>query len=469
MGKTSIQVVFLFASYKNFPSEERATLKRIVAEQYSRQFGNVPSSVQVQLYDGNAMNNLNDIVLAIGTNEPVMNEAVLRGKARDAIAREFSRLPFMIKLGFSGKIGLKNGLLDAGEKEDDMPSGDGSGRNDADSDGNKEDKTIADNKDYEKRAKQYTAVEPKYSFDMLKIPERVKDQIDRALGRIQLEREVFEEWGLYAIMPSPVCAMSFYGAAGTGKSMAAEAIASRLKKKIIRASYADIENKYVGEGPKNVSAIFLAAEQQDAVLFIDEADSLLSKRMVNVSEPSGQAMNSMRSQLLISLENFHGIVIFATNLAINYDRAFLSRLINIKFERPDAELREEIWKAHILPGPGAKIQLHIPLDEDVDLKALAQKYEFVGREIRNCVVDACVDARARKLSKLTQECLVRAAEVIEKTREEVENAKDETQKSKSLNAEQRHEIAETINRQNRNMRVEGKEIPEVSVSELEAD
>ena len=57
----------------------------------------------------------------------------------------------------------------------------------------------------------------------------------------------------------------------------------------------------MGEGPKNVSAIFLAAEEQDAVLFIDEADSLLSKRLVNVSDPSGQAMNSMRSQLLICL------------------------------------------------------------------------------------------------------------------------------------------------------------------------
>ncbi len=66
--------------------------------------------------------------------------------------------------------------------------------------------------------------------------------------------------------------------------------------------------------------------------FFDEADSLLSKRLTSVSQGSEQAINSMRSQLLICLEEFRGIVIFATNLVINYDQAFLTRLISVEFK-----------------------------------------------------------------------------------------------------------------------------------------
>ena len=471
MGITEIQFIFLFASYKKLSLVERTAVKNTVAEQYARQFDVLPASVHVQLYDGNAMNNTKDIIMAIESDTMVMNEGVLRGRARDAIAEALCRQSAMMKLGFSGKIGLKSGLIDA--KDNDSESAPdhkhSANQQNEGGHGSAEDKVITDNMDYKKRAMQYVAKEPKYSFDMLKISPKVRGQIDKALGRIKYEREVFDQWGLYAIMPSPVCAMSFYGPAGTGKSMAAEAIAAYLEKPIIRASYADIENKYVGEGPKNVSAVFLAAEQQDAVLLIDEADSLLSKRLVNVSDPSGQAMNSMRSQLLICLENFHGIVIFTTNLQVNYDRAFLSRLINIKFEFPDADLREEIWRAHIYPSSAAKVQLKIPLDDDVDLRAIAERYMFVGREIRSCVVDACVDAHVRKLGRLTQDCLIRAADAIEEGRMEVENARDETGKDIYLTAEQRHMIAEEINARNREKKAAGKEIDVISASELETN
>lgn len=96
-----------------------------------------------------------------------------------------------------------------------------------------------------------------------------------------------------------------------------------------------------------VKAIFRAAERENAILFLDESDSLLSKRLTNVSDGSAQAINSMRSQLLICLENFTGIVIFATNLVVNYDKAFLSRLINVEFTYPTEEERVAIWNIHL--------------------------------------------------------------------------------------------------------------------------
>lgn len=267
--------------------------------------------------------------------------------------------------------------------------------------------------DYEQKSKQYVPVEPLYSFDRVILPKEVLDKIEEAVGILECENKVFNEWGLYEIQPHPSTSLSFYGPSGTGKTMAAEAIAHKLGKKILKVSYADVESKYHGEGPKMVKSIFLAATNNDVVLFFDEADSLLSKRLTSVSQGSEQAINSMRSQLLICLEEFRGIVIFATNLVVNYDQAFLTRLISVEFKNPDAETREIIWNVHIKPlDDGKQHQLNIPLASDVDTKALAEKFDFAGREIRNAVVSACVGAAMAKQDVVAQENFIRASNKI---------------------------------------------------------
>ena len=277
--------------------------------------------------------------------------------------------------------------------------------------------------DYEKLSLNYHAEEPHYSFEQVILPEDTRRKILEAVATIQVEEKVFDEWGLRSIIPYAVSAMSFYGAPGTGKTMAAEAVAHMLGKKIIRAAYADIESKYHGEGPKMVKAIFLAAEREDAVLFLDESDSLLSKRLTDVRSGSEQAINSMRSQLLISLERFRGIVIFATNLVVNYDRAFLSRLISIEFPQPDFEARRAIWERH-LRSEG----LRIPLGDDVNTDELAGKYDtFCGREIKNAVKDACVTCAMNGREIVTQDDFLRASEKVKTEAEKVANASDHTQ------------------------------------------
>lgn len=281
--------------------------------------------------------------------------------------------------------------------------------------------------DYEKRSKQYIPVEPSYSFDRVILPKDVIEKLEEALSILQYERKVFEEWGLYEIQPHPSSSLSFFGPSGTGKTMAAEAVAQKLGKKILKVGYADVESKYHGEGPKMIKAIFLAAEKNDAVLFFDEADSLLSKRLTNVSQGSEQAINSMRSQLLICLEEFKGIVIFATNLVINYDSAFLTRLISIEFKNPDVETRKKIWDVHIRPANDSKQhKLNIPLDSDVDTMNLAEKYSFSGREIRNAVISACVSVAMAGKEIVCQNDFVKACEKIVKERESVSNAGDHT-------------------------------------------
>lgn len=294
----------------------------------------------------------------------------------------------------------------------------------------------------EKLSRNYHAEEPLYTFEQVVLPSEIRSKIYEAVAIMSsyVKQKVFGDWGLRNIIPNPVSAMNFYGLPGTGKTMAAEAVASMLGKKIIRVSYADIESKYHGEGPKRVKAVFMAAKRDDAVLFIDEADSLLSKRLTDVRNGSEQAINSMRSQLLIAVEHFDGVVIFATNLIVNYDKAFVSRLSCVAIPAPDVAGRKAIWEQHIR-GKG----INIPLSDDVNTQELAEKYsqDFHGREIRKAVIRACVYAAKDKHEALTQADFLKAAEAVKNDADDVRNASDHTQSTlkgimqKKLDADER--------------------------------
>ncbi|ABK97808.1 ATP-binding protein [Pelobacter propionicus] len=233
------------------------------------------------------------------------------------------------------------------------------------------------------RAQQYAATKPLWNLSQLIAPPELLDEVRAAVELIRLEPLVFDSWGLRSIEPFPRSALNFHGPPGTGKTMTAHVIAVELGKNILVASYAQIESKYHGDGPKNVEALFHAAERDQAVLFIDEADSLLSKRLTNVTQGSEQAINSMRSQILICLERYRGVVIFATNLVTNYDQAFETRVRHIHFPMPDAVARAAIWRNHLLPS--------LPLGCDVDAGRLAEaEEEFCGRDIKNAVVNTAL-------------------------------------------------------------------------------
>lgn len=270
--------------------------------------------------------------------------------------------------------------------------------------------------DINARARWYTAEVCAYNFNMVILPQKTQNEILEAAQLIRYSDTIYNKWGLRETTPKSV-ALNFYGESGTGKTMAAQAFASLLGKKIIKASYADIESKYHGEGPKMVKALFLAALQQDAVIFIDEADSLLSKRLLDVTQGSEQAINSIRSQLLISLEQYDVTVIFATNLIENYDKAFITRLNCIRFEFPDVQMREKIWNVHLFPTDGNS--LNIPLSNDININRLSQDYVFCGRDIREAVKYACVNALMNDCQIVSMENLIYGCESVMVKKKEI--------------------------------------------------
>lgn len=234
------------------------------------------------------------------------------------------------------------------------------------------------------------SMRPKYSFDQMILNDALLREIKVALMTIQKQHQIYHEWGFAEIDATPKAILNFYGPPGTGKTMAAHAVAHELNAPIIALNYAEIESKFVGDAPKNLVAAFEQASLEQAVLFFDEADSFLGKRIADVSSGSEQAINSLRSQMLILLEEFEGVVIFATNLVGNYDEAFESRILkHLEFTLPNGPTRAQLIKKMI----PSKLPLAPGTLSESQLKELAEISEgFAGRELKNAVLDAITNA-----------------------------------------------------------------------------
>ncbi len=232
--------------------------------------------------------------------------------------------------------------------------------------------------------KTFIPIVPKYHFDQIILPDMVREEIMSAVKVLECKDLIYNQWGFGEIEPSPKSIINMYGAPGTGKTMCAHAIAKHLGKKLLALNYAEIESKYVGEAPKNLMAAFDAAKENDCVLFFDEADSFLGKRIQNVTQGAEQALNSLRSQMLILLEEFSGVVLFATNLVTNFDPAFESRILkHIKFELPNQEARAAIIRKHLPPH----LPVEAPFTDEQLMEASAAIEGFSGREIKGAILD----------------------------------------------------------------------------------
>jgi SpoVK/Ycf46/Vps4 family AAA+-type ATPase len=137
----------------------------------------------------------------------------------------------------------------------------------------------------------------------------------------------------------------FTGAPGTGKTMAAEALAGELRVALFRVDLATVIDKYIGETEKNLDKVFTSVENSDAVLLFDEADALFGRRS-EVSDARDRYANIEVAYLLQRMEAFDGLAILTTNLRANLDPAFLRRLdAVIDFPEPTVGDRQALWRA----------------------------------------------------------------------------------------------------------------------------
>lgn len=230
---------------------------------------------------------------------------------------------------------------------------------------------------------------PERTFADVILPDATRRTLDDALSQVRSHTLIFGHWGLGERHATGLgLAFNFAGPPGTGKTICAEAIAHALRMKLLVVNYAEMESMWMGETPKNVAGVFRAAAEQGAVLFFDEADAIAARRSTGTAHGLEREANTTTSVLLRELEGFNGVVIFATNLAVNFDPAFERRIrTHVMFEMPGVDERERIWHVQIHPHK-------TPLAEDVNFRLLAERYAVSGGDIKNAVLKAAASAAA---------------------------------------------------------------------------
>jgi SpoVK/Ycf46/Vps4 family AAA+-type ATPase len=231
------------------------------------------------------------------------------------------------------------------------------------------------------------SIVPRRSFDDVILPPPTRRALDQALAHVTRHDLIFNRWGLGERHPTGLAlAFNFAGPPGTGKTICAEAIAHALGRRLLVVRYAEVESMWMGATPKNVSAVFRLAREQNAVVLFDEADAIASRRSASLEHGFLREANTVVNVLLKELETFNGVVIFATNLAANFDPAFERRIrTHVLFELPGVDEREQIWRVQVHPRL-------TPLADDVDFRSLAASYTASGGDIRNAVLKAAMAA-----------------------------------------------------------------------------
>lgn len=182
------------------------------------------------------------------------------------------------------------------------------------------------------------------SMEDLVLPGEVRQQLTRICQAVRWSGAL-AGWGLPQSREGITAV--FHGPSGTGKTMAAGAIAHDLGLPLLRADLSQIMDKYVGETEKHLGRLFQCARENRCVLLFDEADALFGKR-ADVSTGHDKYANLSTSYLLQEIEQYDGVALLSTNLLGNFDDAFLRRLQYIvRFTLPDAALREELWRRAI--------------------------------------------------------------------------------------------------------------------------
>ena len=250
------------------------------------------------------------------------------------------------------------------------------------------------------------------AFQNCVLPKKVKDMIDEALT-VVLRSSLFEEWGINDHFEKGLTnSMLIYGPPGTGKTMITESIASVLGKNLIRLDNAQLQSNIPGQTEKNISKAFQQAKDDDAVIMLDECDSILHNR-----DMVGAILGAEINHFLTELERFDGVVVLTTNRLHRLDEALQRRIIaKIELSNPTYPGRVKIWQKLVPPK--------MPVDK-IDYKRLG-KPEMSGGEIKNAILLAARKAIAQNKNKVTMKHFEDAATNILNSKKDFDDCKIKT-------------------------------------------
>ena len=245
-------------------------------------------------------------------------------------------------------------------------------------------------------------IKKKHTWDDIVLPPQQKELLVRACNQIKYKHIVYDKWGMSKrILYGRGLSMLFTGPPGTGKTMAAQVVASDLDLEVYRVDLSKVISKYIGESEKNLSEVFESAKKSNAVLLFDETDALFGKR-TEVKDSHDKHANVETSYLLQKMEEYSGITIMTTNFIENIDKAFFRRInYVVHFNLPDFDLRLKIWKK-MFPKK-------TPISDDVNFEYLAKNFEIAGGSIKNIVLTSSFMA-ASESDKVEMKHIIKSIE-----------------------------------------------------------
>jgi len=224
---------------------------------------------------------------------------------------------------------------------------------------------------------------PRFKLSDMQLTDDNRAQLQNLIARMQYSGEMQD------ILPHfrPGLQALFWGKSGTGKSMAAEALAKELQLPLYKVNLANIASKWIGESEKQLAMLFDQAEAQNAVLLFDEADAVFSKRS-EVESSHDKNANMGVSYLLQRMESYSALLLLSTNFKNNIDTAFLRRFdAVIEFQLPDKRQRQQYWQHLSGYRPG--------FVEQIDIPGLAELFELTIAQIDNVYQHALLIALQR--------------------------------------------------------------------------
>ncbi len=214
---------------------------------------------------------------------------------------------------------------------------------------------------------------------------RMREELDAKLG-ITIKARYQE--GVRCLLVGP---------SGTGKTLVASWLATRLGLPLYRVDLASVVSKYIGETEKNLATLLSRAEHSEIVLLFDEADSLFGKR-TDIKDSNDRFANSQTNYLLQRIEFYRGIVLLTSNSRDRFDSGFTRRLDKvIDFPLPSPRERRALWQSHL----GDEHQVSVK-----QINQLAVGCDLPGGHIRNAVLTAAVEAQTESRSITFNDLLV---------------------------------------------------------------
>lgn len=243
------------------------------------------------------------------------------------------------------------------------------------------------------------------------LDEQIK-QIRQAIELPIENPEAFDKFGIES--PKGIL---LAGPPGTGKTLLAKAVASSTNATFLGIVGSELAQKYIGEGGRMVRELFdLASQKAPSIIFIDEIDSIGSKRLDSTTSGDREVQRTLM-QLLAEMDGFESVknvkIIAATNRPELLDAALLrsgrfDRIVTLPL--PDKVARRSILQVHTR---------NTPLSKNVGIDFISNQTDgFSGAELKSLVVEAAMNAISDNRSVVSKIDIVKSIEIITKKKNE---------------------------------------------------